>query len=238
MAFVERGLPTVLVAESAADFRQLLVSQLTGEGFAVDTATSGRAAVDAARDLQPDVIVLDLALPDTDGIEVCRRIHDVTAAPVLVLAGECRDIDRLHSLPANAGHYLMKPLTASAVARRAATLLSTPAPSRAPTLEQTGRVCVRDIDIDIDARAVTVADTAVDLTSIEFDIVAALAGRPSTVFSRQMLLEEVWGGRRDDAATPVQHHVVDVRVAELRRKLDHNGVHHIKTVRGVGYQLA
>ena len=232
MALTTTDLATVLVVEDAPDFRQVMQVVLSGEGYDVAVATDGAAAVQRAREILPDVIVLDLGLPDIDGIEVCRQIREFTDAHVIMLTARCDEVDRLLGLTLGADDYMIKPFSPPELATRIETLLSRPRDTTVGPAPA-DRLLVGEIELDPVARDVWIDGETIDLTSIEFDLLGALLTRPATVFSRQMLLEQVWGTDSCD-----DHNVVDVHVANLRKKIDTNGTGHIRTVRGVGYRMA
>lgn len=234
MALTTNDLASVLVVEDAPEFRQLLDAVLSSEGYDVALATDGASAVDAARSVVPDVIVLDLGLPDIDGIEVCRQIREFTDAYVIMLTARCDEVDRLLGLTTGADDYMTKPFSPRELIARIQVLMRRPRSSAvAPTMARADLLRVGDIELDTAAREAFVGGVLVELTKIEFDLLVTLSLRPAMVFSRQMLLERVWG---DDWFG--DHHVVDVHIANLRKKIDRGGPGHIKTVRGVGYRLA
>lgn len=234
MALATTDLATVLVVEDAPEFRQLLDVVLTGEGYDVTVATDGTSAVTQAREIVPDVIVLDLGLPDIDGIEVCRQIRAFTDAYVIMLTARCDEIDRLLGLTTAADDYMTKPFSPRDLVARIQDLMERPRTvASAGSPIDAERVRVGEIEIDVEARGVSVDGDSVELTPIEFDLLATLARRPAMVFSRQMLLEHTWGEDWHG-----DHHLIDVHIANLRKKIDANGVAHIKTVRGVGYRIA
>ena len=218
----------VLVVEDAPEFQQLVESLLSSEGYRVHLADSGEQAVELARRHDPDVVVLDVVLPGIDGIEVCRQLRTFTDAYVIMLTGRTEEVDKPVGLAVGADDYLTKPFSPRELAARIAVLLRRP---RATTSSDNVRE-LGDLSIDIDAREMRVDGDAVDLTRIEFDLVATLSSKPQMVFERGLLLEQVWGPMwvGDD-------HVVDVHIANLRKKIDANGVKHIKTVRGIGYRM-
>ncbi|MEO0495098.1 MAG: response regulator transcription factor [Actinomycetota bacterium] len=227
---------SVLVVEDAPEFRQLLDAVLVGEGYDVSVATDGSTAIEAARTADPDVIVLDLGLPDIDGIEVCRRLREFTDAYIVMLTGRDDEVDRLLGLTTGADDYMTKPFSPRELVARIQVLMRRPrSTGSAPAASAVSAnvICAGDVEIDTDAHEVRIGGVEVDLTRIEFDLLVTLAGRPTMVFSRQMLLDQVWGTDwyGDD-------HVVDVHIANLRKKIDRDGVGHIRTVRGVGYRLA
>lgn len=220
-----------LVVEDAREFRELVVEQLTEEGFGVETAADGRTAVELARTLQPDVIVLDLGLPDMDGVEVCRQVRTFSEAYVVILTFRDDEIDRLVGLSVGADDYMTKPFSPRELVARIRAMLRRPRGSTTGSSERR----FGDLTIDPGAREVRVGSVKVDLTRIEFDLLDAISERPRLVFSRSQLLERIWGENwyGDD-------HVVDVHMSSLRRKIgdDPQAPRYIRTVRGVGFRLA
>jgi DNA-binding response OmpR family regulator len=215
------------VVDDAADLRELVAVVLRDEGFVVELADDGPAAIDAARSFYPDVIVLDIGLPGMDGVEVCRRLRTFTDAYVVMLTGRQDEVDKLIGLSVGADDYVTKPFSPRELVARLRAMMRRP---RAPVADQAVQR-VGPLEIDSGAREVRVDRRAVELTKLEFDLLSALAERPRVALSRARLLEQVWGGRwyGDD-------HVVDVHVSKLRRKLGEAGSH-VRTVRGVGYRL-
>jgi len=220
-----------LVVEDAREFRELVVEQLTEEGFRVETAADGRTAVELARTLQPDVIVLDLGLPDMDGVEVCRQVRTFSEAYVVILTFRDDEIDRLVGLSVGADDYMTKPFSPRELVARIRAMLRRPRGSTTGSSERR----FGDLTIDPGAREVRVGSVKVDLTRIEFDLLDAISERPRLVLSRSQLLERIWGENwyGDD-------HVVDVHMSSLRRKIgdDPQAPRYIRTVRGVGFRLA
>jgi len=221
-----------LVVEDAREFRELVVEQLTEEGFQVETAADGRTAVELARTFQPDVIILDLGLPDMDGVEVCRQVRTFSEAYVVILTFRDEEIDKLVGLSVGADDYMTKPFSPRELVARIRAMLRRPRES-SPTGSPERRF--GDLTIDPGAREVRVGSVKVDLTRIEFDLLDALSERPRLVFSRSQLLERIWGENWNG-----DDHVVDVHMSSLRRKIgdDPQSPRYIRTVRGVGYRLA
>jgi DNA-binding response OmpR family regulator len=222
--------PKILVVDDEAPILELVRGYLEREGFEVETATDGLAAVDAVRASAPDVVVLDVMLPGLDGIEVCRRIRTFSDAYVLMLTARGEEIDRIVGLTVGADDYLVKPFSPRELVARVRALLRRPrgaAVERAPT--------PIGFEIDESRRVVRVDGTPVALTALEFELLAVLARDPGIVIGRQALLDRVWGPEfvADD-------HLVDVHIANLRRKLgdDPTRPRFIETVRGVGYRLS
>jgi DNA-binding response OmpR family regulator len=238
-----------LVVDDAPELRMLLEPLLAREGFEVQVATDGEAAVDVARSFRPDVIVLDLVMPGVDGLEACRRIRTFSDAYVVMLTAKDAEMDRVVGLSVGADDYLAKPFSPhELVARLRAmlrrprtlgTLLGAGTPAGAPAAAGTDGLVRNaktfgDLTIDLDSREVTIADEVIDLTRIEFELLATLCSRPRMVFSRAQLLDIVWGPNWFGDT-----HVVDVHMSNLRRKLGDRDrpQRFIHTVRGIGFRL-
>ncbi|WP_235929423.1 response regulator transcription factor [Cellulomonas citrea] len=217
---------TVLVVDDESDIRRVVVAYLDQAGYQTLEAGDGTRALELARDRRPDVVVLDLALPDLDGVEVCRRLRTFTDAYVLMLTARAEEVDTLIGLSVGADDYLTKPFSPKVLLARVATLL------RRPRTEGAGRRVLGDLVLDPDARLVSVAGVDVDLTRTEFDVLAALTARPGQVLTRAQLVEQVWGG-----GWVGDERLVDVHVAHLRAKLGPDaGRRYVVTVRGVGFR--
>jgi DNA-binding response OmpR family regulator len=220
-----------LVVDDAPEFRELVGTLLKRAGFVVELAADGAAAIAAARAFEPDVVVLDLGLPGTDGVEVCRQLRTFSDAYVVMLTGREDEVDKLIGLSVGADDYVTKPFSARELVARIRAMLRRPR-SAAPAPPPVRRVGA--LEIDTAAREVKVGGAVVELTRIEFDLLAALSERPRVTLTREQLLERVWGPGwfGDD-------HVVDVHVSKLRQKLgdDARRPRHLRTVRGVGYRL-
>jgi len=221
----------VLVVEDDPSISQLIATYLERDGFVVDVARDGETGVDLAQSFRPDVVVLDLMLPGMDGIEVCRRIRTFSDAYVVMLTARIEEIDRLIGLSVGADDYLGKPFSPRELVARIRAML------RRPRAADPGSEPIRrfgDLQIDPAAREVQLNGKMLDLTRTEFDLLEVLSTHPGRVFTRRLLLEEVWGGDwfGDD-------HVVEVHVANLRHKLkdDPQASRYIRTVRGVGYRM-
>jgi DNA-binding response OmpR family regulator len=219
----------VLVVDDAPEFRELLEPLLRGEGYEVATASDGLDALDRVQRWGPDVIVLDLGLPGLDGIEVCRRLRQWSDAYVIMLTSRTEEVDRVVGLEVGADDYLTKPFSPRELVARVRAMLRRP---RSATPGPSTRT-IDELVIDPAGRTATVSGNEVSLTRIEFDLLDVLSGKPTMVFSRSMLREQVWGTEwfGDD-------HVVDVHIANLRKKIDRVRTgSHIRTVRGIGYRM-
>jgi len=218
----------ILVVDDEPPIVELVRGYLEREGFVVDTAADGPTALERARAVEPDVVVLDLMLPGLDGLEVCRRLRTFSDAYVLMLTARSEEIDRVVGLSVGADDYLVKPFSPRELVARVKALLRrprlTPKAATPPGLQ-----------VDGPRHEVRVDGAPIALTATEFAILATLARDPGVVVSRSGLLDAVWGAEYvgDD-------HLVDVHVANLRRKLGDDAEHprFIETVRGFGYRLA
>lgn len=228
-------LPTkVLVVDDEASLVNLVKGYLEREGFAVSTAADGPSALKVAREVRPDLVVLDVMLPEVDGIEVCRQLRQWSDAYVIMLTARSEEIDKIVGLSVGADDYLTKPFSPRELVARVRAMLRRPR-NVAGREESTGPLHFDGLTIDLSQREVTVNGTPVTLTPLEFNLITTLAAQPGRVFTRAQLLEANWGYDYygDD-------HVVDVHVATLRKKIEANPSQPtwIQTVRGVGYRFA
>ena len=214
----------ILVVEDEPTILAAVVTRLRAEGFQVATAVDGPSAVAAATADVPDLVVLDVMLPGFDGLEVCRRIQAVQTVPVLMLTARSDETDMLIGLGVGADDYLTKPFSMRELVARVRVLLRRV--ERASTAQS---LSIGEHRIDVQARRVHRGDDEIHLTRTEFDLLVFLACRPRTAFSRDALLEHVWGW-----AAGLESRTVDTHVKALRRKL---GSELIRTVHGVGYAL-
>jgi DNA-binding response OmpR family regulator len=222
----------VLVVEDERSIAEPVAARLRAEGFEVEIAGDGPGAVEAARRIRPDAIVLDVMLPGFDGLEVCRRIQAERGVPVLMLTARGDETDLLIGLAVGADDYLTKPFSMRELTARVHALLrrasrSATPPEPAPAEDTTLRF--GDLEINLAERRVQRAGVEAKLTPTEFDLLVHLAGRPRTVLPRERLLADVWGWA-DASGT----RTVDSHIKGLRRKL---GADLIRTVHGVGYAL-
>jgi DNA-binding response OmpR family regulator len=217
----------VLLVEDDDGVADALAEALGAHGHTPRRVRRGADALTAHRDA--DVMLLDLGLPDEDGLEVLRKLRRVAVVPVLVLTARGDERSVVRGLRLGADDYLVKPVRLAellarmdAVARR----------SRARAAGDDGRIVrVADVEIDLGARRVCVADREITLTTKEFDVLAVLASRSGTAVSRQQLMDEVWG----DAYLAVSRSL-DVHLAQLRAKLGRPGL--VTTIRGFGFRLS
>jgi DNA-binding response OmpR family regulator len=217
----------ILVVDDEPPIVELVRGYLAREGWTVDVAVDGPAAIERARLNPPDVIVLDLMLPGIDGIEVCRQVRTFSDAYVLMLTARSEEIDRIVGLSVGADDYLAKPFSPRELVARIKAVLRRP--------RTVSRVAPSaGLAIDEPRHDVRVDGVTVELTITEFGILAALARDPGLVVSRTALLDRVWGSE-----FVADEHLVDVHVANLRRKLgdDPSAPRFVETVRAVGYRL-
>src|SRR3954465_13771972 len=222
----------VLVVDDAPEFRELVTTVLRREGFVVEAAADGSQALERAQDFAPDVVVLDIGLPGIDGVEVCRRLRTFSDAYVVMLTGRQEEVDKLVGLSVGADDYMTKPFSSRELVARIRAMLRRPRGGAGA--ERAAVVRLDGLEVDSAAREVRIDGRVVDLTRIEFDLLAALSPRPRVALTRAQLLESGWGPSwfGDD-------HVVDVHMSKLRQKLgeDPRAPRFVTTVRGVGYRL-
>jgi len=226
----------VLVVDDERALSDLVGSYLTRDGFEVSMAHDGREAIDRARQVDPDMMVLDLGLPLVDGMEVCRVVRTFSDCYIIMLTARTEEIDKLIGLSVGADDYLTKPFSPRELLARIHAMLRRPRASSTsgqPTPEAPPRV-FGALSIDVAGREVHLDGEAVTLTRTEFDLLAALSARPALVFSRRQLIDAVW-----DQTWVGDEHLVDVHVGHLRRKLgdDPSSPRYVRTVRGIGYRM-
>ena len=222
----------VLVVDDEKNLVKLLRGYLEREGFEVHEASDGVTALETARRVTPDLVVLDWMLPGLDGTRVLGELRRFSDAYVIMLTARSEEVDKVVALSAGADDYLTKPFSPGELVARIRAMLRRPR-SDAPGAEE-ATLALGELSIDPGRREVRLRGEEVNLTALEFDLLSALASRPGLVFTRRQLLERVWGETYYGS-----EHVVDVHVANLRKKLEDDPAspHHIQTVRGVGYRL-
>ena len=216
--------PTVLLVEDEESIAGLLRSYLTAQGFRIVWVRSGEEAL-AELDRHPiRVVLLDLGLPGMDGFDVCRQIRYRSKVPLVMVTARDEEIDRVAGLEIGADDYVSKPFSPRELTARLKAVLR-----RSEDRVERAVLSLEDVVLNRERREVTVAGDAVALTAKEFDLLAFLLEQPGIVFSRELLLERVWG-----FDYPTTTRTVDMHVASLRRKLDRPEL--VQTVRGVGYK--
>jgi DNA-binding response OmpR family regulator len=221
----------VLVVEDDEAVSRFLARTLEREGFAVVTAAGGREALALVRDRHFDLIVLDLMLPDVDGLDVLSELREGSGVPTIIVSGRGDEADLVLGLRSGADDYVVKPFSPRELAARVhAVLRRATMAAGAPSHLRFG-----DLEVDVEGRVVRIDGERVTLTRQEFDLLVAMATRPGRACTREELLEWAWGSSSDfqDPATVTEH------VRRLRQKLDQSpGARvHIATVRGVGYRF-
>jgi DNA-binding response OmpR family regulator len=222
----------VLVVDDEDKIREIVRSYLEREGFDVAEARDGDGALKAAREWSPDLVVLDVMMPGTDGIEVLRQLRTTSELPVILLTARTEELDTLVGLSVGADDYVTKPFRPRELVARIKTVLRRAAGP--PSRDSADRLVFPGLVIDVDAREVKRDGRDVALSALEFDLLAALARAPGRVLSRRQLLEQVWGFDffGDDR-------VVDVHIRSIRKELGDSADNPelIGTVRGVGYKF-
>lgn len=230
-----------LVVDDEAPLAEVLASYLEREHFEVTVRHTGAEALDVARDVDPDVVVLDLGLPGIDGVEVCRQLRTFSDAYVVMLTARDTEVDTIVGLSVGADDYVTKPFSPRELVARIRAMLRRPRTVGAPVsavdplnAEMLAPRVFGPLSIDVAGRQVYLGDEPITLTRTEFDILAALSSRPGVVWSRRQLIDAVWG-----EPWVGNDHLVDVHVGHVRRKLgdDPAEPRFIATVRGVGYRM-
>jgi len=221
----------VLVVDDEPDLLELVRVNLAHSGYTVETAATGSDALAALRRAAPDVMVLDLMLPDISGTELCARVRAdqrLTGLPIIMLTAKSEEIDRVVGLELGADDYVTKPFSPRELALRVRAVLR----RRAPSGEEARVFEHGALRVDPDSHRASVEGRELTLTAKEFQLLVALMGRPGRVMTRERLLDEVWG-----SDITVTSRTIDTHLKRLREKLGVAG-DLIETVRGVGYRFA
>jgi two-component system, OmpR family, response regulator len=225
MGAVQDQKGTIVVVDDEPNIADLVDLYLAREGFRVLKTDTGEGGLRAVKDHRPRLVVLDVGLPDVDGLEVCKRLRATSQIPVIFLTARDSEVDRVLGLELGGDDYLTKPFSPAELVARVKAVLRRVDGGPAPEVMQIG-----DVAIDAGRREVRVAGEPVEFTTKEFDLLRYLAERPGLALSRQQILDGVWGyDWYGDART------VDVHIAQVRKKV--GDAAQIKTVRGVGYRL-
>jgi len=226
---VASAVPTILVVEDEGSIASFVSLYLKNAGYAVKTAATGGEALSQVAAQAPALIVLDLMLPDIDGIEVCKRVRQSSDVPILMLTARDEDVDKIIGLEVGADDYLTKPFNPRELVARIRSILRRATPDRRE--RESATIEHGDLHVDAGRREVRVGDEEVQLAPKEFDLLWELLDHRGLVLTRDQLLERVWGYTfAGDTRT------VDVHVRQLRRKL--GDASPIVTVWGVGYKVA
>jgi phosphate regulon transcriptional regulator PhoB len=221
----------VLVVEDERDIRDLILLHLTREGFRCRTAATGTEALRAVRSALPDLVVLDLMLPDVGGLEVCRRLRSEAASavvPIIMLTAKADEVDRVVGLEMGADDYVVKPFSPKELIARVRAVLRRSRRSDTPRAFTAGQ-----LRLDPDRHLVTLDGEPLTLTPKEFELLHVLMEAAGRVLSREYLLDRAWGYARADE---IESRTVDVHVRRLRAKLGAEGAR-IVTVKTVGYRF-
>jgi two-component system, OmpR family, KDP operon response regulator KdpE len=221
----------VLVVDDEPAILRAVQTNLSGHGFRVDTAASGQEALDAAARFRPDLVLLDLGLPDMDGLDVIRSLRGRGPTPIVVLSARGAERDKVAALDLGADDYLTKPFGVNELLARVRVALRHAA---RPTTGTDPVIRLGDIEIDLERRRVTSDGQAVHLTPTEWDLLKLFVTSPDKVLTDRMILQAVWG-----SAYPAQAHSLHVYVARLRKKLEATPTarRHLLTEPGVGYRF-
>ncbi|WP_043442603.1 response regulator transcription factor [Arthrobacter sp. L77] len=227
---------SALIVEDDPDIRELLATTLRMNGFRVIEASTGLDGLAAVKEHRPDLITLDLNLPDLDGVEVCRQCRAVSDAYIVMVTARQDEIDRLIGLEIGADDFIGKPFSPREFAARVSAMFRRPRTAVPQQVEAPGDGLLRheDLTMDVEGRTVTLGGRELALTRIEFDLLETLLAGAQRVWTREALLDRVWGdGWSQD------HHLVEVHIRNLRKKLgeDMANPRFIRTVRGVGYRM-
>jgi DNA-binding response OmpR family regulator len=224
---------TILLVDDEESVQKLLAFPLERDGYRVVQARDGEEALKRFHELRVDLVVLDLMLPKLDGLEVCKRLRAASSVPIIMLTARDDELDKVLGLELGADDYITKPFSIREFRSRVRALLRRAAtPPQAPPGQEV--ISADGLVIDVAKRTVEVRGQPVALTYVEFELLRTLASHPGRVYTRQMLLESLWGG--SDYREP---RTIDVHVRHLREKLelDPREPEYIFTVRGVGYRF-
>jgi two-component system response regulator MtrA len=217
----------VLVVDDDASLAEMLTIVLRQEGFDARSVTRGDQAMEHFRDYRPDVVLLDLMLPGKDGIDVCKEIRAESGVPIVMLTAKGDTVDVVVGLESGADDYVVKPFKPKELIARIR--------ARVRRLDGNSQesLVIGDLAIDVAGHSVTRGDVPISLTPLEFDLLVCLARKPWQVFTREVLLEQVWGYRH-----AADTRLVNVHVQRLRSKVEHDPENPeiVVTVRGVGYK--
>jgi len=217
----------ILVVDDDVALAEMISIVLRGEGYVPIQAFDGKEALDLFPDAKPDLVLLDVMLPGLDGIQVCSAIREMSGVPVIMLTAKGDTTDVVRGLESGADDYVVKPFNPKELVARIRTRLR-------PTSASVARVIVvGDVTIDVPAHEVTRGESRVNLTPLEFELLVTLALKPEQVFTREMLLEQVWGYHYK-----ADTRLVNVHVQRLRAKVEEDPDNPVivQTIRGVGYR--
>jgi phosphate regulon transcriptional regulator PhoB len=223
----------IVIIEDEADIVEMVAYNLRKEGFEVQRFARGLEGLEQVRNSPPDLLLLDIMLPDADGLDICRRLRRderLKALPIIFLTAKSEEVDRIVGLELGADDYVVKPFSPRELLARIKAVLR----RQGRMAEAAEVIAIRDVRLDPRTQDVTVRGTPVELTTLEFRLLYFLASHPRRIFSRERLLDAVWGD--DRSVTP---RTVDVHIRRLREKIElqPDNPEHIGTVRGAGYRF-
>ncbi len=224
----------ILVVDDEASIRDVLTRYLEREGYAVEVAADGPGALEAAAQVSPDLIVLDLMLPGLDGLEVCHRLRMQSTVPIIMLTARDEEADKVRGFTTGADDYLTKPFSPAELVLRVKAVLRRVEAAQSPPQSLGNVLRFGRLVIAPAFRRTELAGRVVDLSAREFDLLCFLASHPGQVFTRNQLLKQVWDyDYYGDSST------VTVHISRLREKLEPDPTHpqYIKTIWGVGYKF-
>ncbi len=221
--------PRILIVDDERPIRRFLRTSLNAHGFTIFEAADGEEALRMVAEQRPDLLVLDLGLPDLDGIEVTRRLREWTQVPIIILSVREQESDKINALDAGADDYLTKPFGVGELMARIRAAMRHAARSEEGALFQFG-----DLKIDLAHRLVTRGEQEISLTPTEYDLLRALVQKSGKVLTHRQLLRQVWGPSYQD-----ETHLLRVNISNLRRKIedDPSRPQFIQTEAGVGYRF-
>jgi len=221
--------PRVLVVDDERAIRRFLRASLAAHGFNVSEAANGLEALSGAAETRPDLVILDLGLPDIDGIEVTRRLREWSQTPIIILSVRDQENDKISALDAGADDYLTKPFGVGELLARIRVALRHSLPASQEPVFKTG-----DMQVDLGRRQVMVGNAEVSLTPTEYDLLRVLIQKAGRVLTHRQLLQQVWGAGYEN-----ESHLLRVNISNLRRKLepDPSQPRYVLTEPGVGYRF-
>jgi len=224
-----RNKPVILVVDDEPQILRVMRTSLPAQGYEVRTAPGGEEALDEVRKDSPDLIILDLVMPEMSGLEVCQRVREFSPVPIIVLSAKGSETDKIAALDLGADDYVTKPFSMGELLARVRAVLR-----RSPESEPDGVLKVGDLVIDVDKRRVTIANEEIKFTPKEFDVLKYLAMKAGKVVTHRSLLLAVWGSKSLE-----QTEYLRVFINQLRRKIEPDPQHprYILTEPWVGYRL-
>jgi two-component system KDP operon response regulator KdpE len=221
--------PRILVVDDEPEIRRAVGTNLSRHGFRVEEAETGKQALDLYASFRPDVIVLDLSLPDLDGLHIVERVRERSSTPIIILSVRGGERDKISALDMGADDYLTKPFSVNELLARVRVALRHIGSLTSPGVFRTG-----DLEVDVERRRVRRSGKDVDLSPTEYDLLKAFVAHPERVLTHSMLVHDVWGPEYGS-----ESHYLHVYVARLRKKLepDPQRPRYIVTEPGVGYRL-